>query len=168
MKTLLTFTAVTLFTTSVIGATPTNFKMAVVQGSDGASDIRKGNYHKGIQQIVSSSIESTDEQVEVQMNLCVAYANSGQYQLANQACDQAIELSRTAVAVNSQAQRIVALALNNRAVYKTKIQDYDGALQDLMEASEIRSSAIIEGNLLKLIQQQADFIQFKPLQVTQA
>eukprot|EP01084_Bolivina_argentea_P142397 250175_1 len=148
---------------------PATFKMAVVQGSDGASDIRKGNYEKGINRIVArTSNTKADEQVAMQMNLCVAYANSGQFDLANKACDEAIVLSKTFVESDSSAARFASLALNNRAIFKTKMQDFDGALQDLMEAAEVKNTSIIEGNLLKLIHQQADNIQFKTMQLTQA
>lgn len=169
MKKLLALTLTTLFATSVMAESPSTFKMAVVQGSDGATDIRKGNYEKGIDRIVTRTNKSdADEQVAMQMNLCVAYANSSQFELANKACDEAIVLSKTFVETNSSAARFVSLALNNRAIFKTKIQDFEGALQDLMEASEVKNTSIVEGNLLKLIHQQADNIQFKTMQFTQA
>ncbi|WP_299269345.1 hypothetical protein [uncultured Psychrosphaera sp.] len=169
MKKLLTLTIASLFASSAFAETSSTFKMAVVQGTNGASDIRKGDYEKGIESIVTrtTAIEA-DEQVAMQMNLCVAYANSNQFELANKACDQAITLSKTFVEVDNSAARVVAIALNNRAIFKTKMQDFDGALQDLMEAAQVKSTSIVESNLLKLIHQQADNIQFKTMQVTQA
>jgi tetratricopeptide (TPR) repeat protein len=169
MKKLLTLTLASLFASSTFAEAPATFKMTVVQGTNGASDIRKGNYEKGIESIVTDtkSMEA-NEQLAMQMNLCVAYANSSQFALANKACDQAITLSKTFVELDNTATKFVAFALNNRAIYKTKIQDFDGALQDLMEAAQVNNTSIVEDNLLKLIHQQADNIQFKAVQVTQA
>lgn len=169
MKKLLTLTLTTLFAFNALAESPNTFKMAVVQGSDGASDIRKGNYEKGIKNIVARADEfQADEQISMQMNLCVAYANSSQFDLADKACDEAITLSKLFIETDSTAIRLVSLALNNRAILKTKTQDFDGALQDLMEAAEINSTSIVKGNLLTLIQKQAENIQFKSIQVTQA
>jgi len=169
MKKLLTLTLTTLFAFNALAESSTSFKMAVVQGSDGASDIRDGYYEKGIQSIVARAHEfQADEQVSMQMNLCVAYTNSSQFELATKACDEAIALSKSFIETDSSAIRLVSLALNNRAIFKTKIQDFDGALQDLMQADQMNSTSIIKGNLLTLIQKQADNIQFKSMQVTQA
>ncbi|GHB63438.1 hypothetical protein GCM10008107_10670 [Psychrosphaera saromensis] len=169
MKKLLTLTLASLFASSAFAEAPATFKMAVVQGTNGASDIRKGNYEKGIDSIVTDTkAMEANEQLAMQMNLCVAYANSSQFALANKACDQAITLSKTFVELDNTATKFVAFALNNRAIYKTKIQDFDGALQDLMEAAQVNNTSIVEDNLLKLIHQQADNIQFKTVQVTQA
>ncbi len=169
MKKLITLTLTTLFAFNAFAEAPNSFKMAVIQGSDGASDIREGNYEKGIQSIVTRDEGfEADDQLAMQMNLCVAYTNSSQFELANQSCDQAIALSKAFVETNDQALRFVSLALNNRAILKTKTQDFEGALQDLMQATEINNTSIIKGNLLTLIQKQADNIQFKSMQVTQA
>lgn len=169
MKKLITLTLTTLLAFNAFSESPSSFKMAVVQGSDGASDIREGNYEKGIQSIVTRADEfEADEQLAMQMNLCVAYANSSQFELANQSCDQAIALSKAFVETSDEAIRFVSLALNNRAILKTKMLDFEGALQDLMQATEINNTSIIKGNLLTLIQKQADNIRFKSIQITQA
>lgn len=95
------------------------------------------------------------------------YASSRQFEKAEKACDDAITSSKKLAETDTSATRFVSIALNNRAILRTKTQDYKGALQDLMTASEMKNIAFIESNLLKLIRDQAESIQFEALQLTQ-
>jgi tetratricopeptide (TPR) repeat protein len=168
MKKLLLLTLATLFTSNAMANSSPAFKMAVLKGSDGAAYIHEGNYEKGIESIVTSSPDAEfKEQLTKQLNLCVAYASSRQFTMAKETCDNAIVLSKNFVEVDSSASRLVSIALNNRAVLKTKTQDYKGALEDFKAAAEIKKTSFVESNLSKLILDQIDNIEFRPLQLTQ-
>lgn len=167
MKKILSITLLALLSNLALADMNSPYKMAIIEGTQGAKDIRKGSYLKGIKDISAHSQQQDDEvKVALEMNLCVAYANLNNIQQANASCDKAIYLSQQTTTQDSLTQKLMALALNNRAIYKAQLTDFDGAFKDLVAALEIKKEAIIEANLLKLIQTQATQVQFKNIQLS--
>lgn len=148
-------------------AVDNNFKMAVIKGSQGATEIMSGLYLQGVESIASDTNQlDIDQRIARQMNLCVAYASLKQMQDAQKACDQAIALTENYKERSGLAKNIASLALSNRAILRTKVQDYEGALQDLMAAMEVKNSKVIKENLIHFIKHKREQIQFKPQQIT--
>jgi len=160
MKKLLTLTALTLLSATSIASTSSPYTMAVIKNSSGADEIKQGLFEQGIADITSMASElAKEDMIAAQMNLCVAYANTEDFDNANAACDKAIEISSDFKRYDSQAKRVAALALNNRAILKAKSNDYDGALEDLMLALDVKKHQAIEKNLLKVQTLQAQTAQ---------
>lgn len=159
-----------LITTSMsVCADDSKFKMAVIKDSAGASSIKTGNFEQGLQSISAQDVApNSPEQIAQKMNLCVAYASLYRMSKAEQACDQAIELTASANFSNGLERNIASLALNNRAILKAKAKDYDGALQDLLAAIKVKKSRVLTDNLIHLIQLQHQPTDIKPQQITKA
>lgn len=144
-----------LLSTGALATLNSPYTMAVIEGTDGAEEIRDGLYQQGIEDIAKNLAASDyHELVAMQMNLCVAYANTYEISSASEACDKAIDLTQKYKRQGAQARKIAALALNNRAILKIKSQDFDGALEDLMQALDVKNDAVIKRNLLKIQQLQ--------------
>lgn len=158
-----------LLSTGALATLDSPYTMAVIQGSDGAEEIRQGLYKQGIADISSStSISSSHDLIAKQMNLCVAYANTQDLSSASQACDKAIDLTQSYKRKGYQARKIAALALNNRAILKVKSQDFDGALEDLIQALDVKNDAVIKRNLSKIKELQTRTVQLSLTQSSEA
>jgi len=170
MKKLISLTMLSLLSAVALADSTSQYKMAVIQGSNGAKEIRTGNYQKGISNIeVSASKQyklDSHQQIAQAMNLCVAYANLQQQSKAQKACNLAISLVQQIEQDSQDVKNVASLAFNNRAIFKAKMHDYDGALQDLLAAMKIKESEVIEKNLLQLIQAQSNQITFQAQQLT--
>ena len=166
-KLLLTISLLT--TSTFVCAEDNKFKMAVIKGSAGASAIKTGNFEQGLQSINKQSVTpSSPEQIAQQMNLCVAYASLYKMSEAQQACNQAIELTKESQLTSGTERNIASLALNNRAIMKAKSKDYDGALEDLLAAIKVKKSRVITDNLIQLIQLQHEQSDTKSQQISKA
>lgn len=151
-----------LLSAAALADSASQYKMAVIEDSTGSQAIRSGNYQQGITYITQSSDEKDIyEQVAQAMNLCVAYANLKQVQDAHTACDKAIALIEGLETNSVQSKNIVSYAFNNRAIFKAKIQDFNGALDDLLTSVEINNNQTAKTNLLKLLKEQSASVQFK-------
>ena len=169
MKKLISMTMLSLLSTGALATLDSPYTMAVIKGSDGAEEIRQGLYKQGIADIASNtSISDYHELIAMQMNLCVAYANTYDLNNATEACDKAIDLTQKYKRQSSRARKVAALALNNRAILKVKSQDYEGALEDLMQALDVKNDAVIKRNLFKIKQMQTSTVQLSSTQSSEA
>ena len=160
MKKLLTITLLSIISATSFASTDSPYTMAVIKNTNGANEIKQGLYEQGIKQINKTLSSQTEiDMVATQMNLCVAYASTEDFNNANSACDRAIELSSNYQKSSTQAKRVAALALNNRAILKAKLKDYDGAVEDLILALDVKKSRTIKNNLLKIQELQTQNVQ---------
>lgn len=162
MKKLISVALLPLLSAAALADSTSQYKMAIIEDSTGSYAIKTGEYRQGVSRI-TQSVNQQDiyEQVARAMNLCVAYANLKQVQDAHLACDQAIALVKSINNSSGTSKDIASYAFNNRAIFKAKIQDYSGALDDLLMSMEISDNQIAQKNLLKLIKEQSASMQFK-------
>ncbi len=162
MKKLISMAVMSLLSAAALADSTSQYKMAVIADSTGSQAIKSGDYQQGISYITQSSgNRDIFEQVAQTMNLCVAYANLKQVQDAHTACDKAISLIQGLELNSVQSKKIVSYAFNNRAIFKAKIQDFNGALNDLLTSVEINNNQVAKTNLLKLLKEQSASVQFK-------
>lgn len=161
MKKLISVAVMSLLSAAALADSTSQYKMAVIENSTGSQAIKSGDYQQGITYITQSNNKDIYEQVAQAMNLCVAYANLEQVQDAHTACDKAISLIEGLEVNSVQSKNIVSYAFNNRAIFKAKIQDFNGALHDLLTSVEINNNQVAKTNLLKLLKEQSASVQFK-------
>lgn len=162
MKKLIPMTLLSLLSAAALADSTSQYKMAVIEDSKGSQAIQSGAYQRGILSITQTdSTKDIYQQVAEAMNLCVAYANLQQIEQAQQACDRAISLIEESDIAATQSKNIVSFAFNNRAIFKTKIKDYNGALNDLLTSMEINNNKVAKNNLIKLLKDQRANMQFK-------
>lgn len=124
-----------------------SYKVAIIENIPGTDAIKSGNFAEGIKQITESK-QGTKRifKAEHNINLCVAYFNDFQLHNANKTCDAAIDDVKSISGYRYEKRQLLASALNNRGVYRVKLQDYNGALQDFKAAQSIKNLPLIEQN----------------------
>lgn len=141
-----------------------SYKVAVIESTEGTKEIKQGQYTKGIERLNSQLPTANDESAaEIYVNLCVAYLSNLQFHQANKSCDTAVSHVTNLPSYKSGRRQVLASALNNRAVYKIQIDDYEGALKDFQQALKLKSLSLVEANAAKLnkhIQQESKLAQF--------
>ena len=136
------------------------YEMSVFSDAAQGSKILSGKYENAITNMTAKNAPS-ERQVDLQTNLCVAYAKSGQLEAAELACDKAVIAAKRLKRSTSSSfadgtptrirGRYLAIALSNRGVLRAVSGDLEAAKQDFDEALAQRSRiSSIEANLAKL------------------
>ena len=139
-----------------LSAQDRNYQMAVVENSIGAKEIKSGDYAEGIDVINNAMfVEDAHLIVAAQMNLCVAYTNLGEWQLATTACDKAVDMSQSLSKQKSDRlnKRLASVALSNRGVSRIKQNKFMLAKKDLNQAHKVQENPITQTNLIAFAQQ---------------
>lgn len=127
-----------------------NFQLAVIEGSQGARPILKGDYQHGLSQIGQDVTgRSGDDLFEDSMSLCVANIKLNQLDKAYGYCQQAVKHVDDAKAYRPTKAKFKALALNNLAIVKYLKQDNQGAYQDFNSAIELSDNVMVGNNRQK-------------------
>lgn len=126
------------------------YKMAVIEDAPGAEYIKAGQFADAIALVQAAKTTNT-EPFYRQVSLCVSYSSTAQFDLAETACNDAVQLAATLQAIPRSAKREMrALALNNRGVMNLMAGDKVAALHDFMQAVRLDSSEITLANLERL------------------
>ena len=152
MKTRHTLWATSLLLASFASIAGSNgYKMVVIEEDLIAGAISTGNISSVLE---ADKLAKTDDVFARQMSLCVAYAKTEQFDLAEKACHKAVIVSRQNATRPSEIDReLKSYAYSNRGVAKMLKGDNIGALADFQRADEIESSSVSQHNLSKLIAQ---------------
>lgn len=149
---LITSLAVVLLSSSPLlaSAAGNGYKMALIEDAPGAEYIKAGQFAQAIE--LAQNPRSVDsDPFYRQVSLCVSYSRTAQFELAETACNQAVQLAATLQAVPRSAKREMrALALNNRGVMSLVAGDKVAALQDFMQAVRLDNSDLTLANLERL------------------
>lgn len=148
----ITTLAMVMLTSSPLlaSAAGTGYKMALIEDAPGAEYIKAGDYTLAIEQAQSARLADT-EPFYRQVSLCVSYSRTGQFALADKACNEAVQQATALQAIPRSAKREMrALALNNRGVLSLVSGDKVAALQDFMQAVRLDNSELTLANLERL------------------
>jgi tetratricopeptide (TPR) repeat protein len=161
----LTIRSILFATTSLVSTNLlASYKVAVIESTAGAKEIKQGQYTQSIKRLNSQLPTANGESAaEIYVNLCVAYLSNLQFHQANKICDKAVSNVANLPSYKSGRRQVLASALNNRAVYKIKIDDYEGALKDFQQALKLHPLPLVEANIAKLhqhIHQESKLAQF--------
>ncbi|MBU1439364.1 MAG: hypothetical protein KJ930_02280 [Gammaproteobacteria bacterium] len=152
MKTRHTLWATSLLLASFASIAGSNgYKMVVIEEDLIAGAISAGNLSSVL---ADSAVVKADDVFARQMSLCVAYAKTERFDLAAEACNKAVIVSRqNATRPTENVRTLKSYAYSNRGVSKILIGDNIGALADFQRADDIESSAVSQHNLNKLVMQ---------------
>ena len=157
MKYLTPLALAALFVSSTVTAQSASFQMAVVEDTLGAKEIKSGDYAEAIHVISTEAfVEDPYSIIAAKMNLCVAYSNLQQWQLANASCDDAVlQSKRLAKTTQTRSyKQLASIALNNRAMSYVQQDKLEQASDDLRLAIRTAKTDISKRNLIALKQKQ--------------
>lgn len=159
MKYLTPLALAALFVSSTVAAQSANFQMAVVENTIGAKEIKSGDYAEAIHVISTESfVEDPYLIIAAKMNLCVAYSNLKQWQLANASCDDAVlQSKRLAKTTKTRSNKqLASIALNNRAMSYVQQDKLEQASEDLKLAIRTAKTEVSKRNLIALKQKRQE------------
>lgn len=115
-----------------------------IEEVNGVRDIEAGAYQKGIDKTTAalSKLTVASQRAPLLNNLCVAYLAVEQYQLADEACNSAVN-----------ANQNNPISLNNRAVYHYLTGNITASLADLKLAAEGNGLKALIANNTKVLGQ---------------
>lgn len=135
------------------------YEMSVFSDAAYGTKILAGKYKQAIGKI--SSRTSSRNELQRKTNLCVAYTKSGEIELAESACEEAVVAAKVMKAHRSPSglsdssqkthNRFVAIALSNRGVINAVKGDLESARKDFDAALQLSSAlASVRANLERL------------------
>lgn len=158
-RTASSFAAIAALTVSVCsyaGETKPAYIMTAYLDSAHGRKVVNGQYARAIDKITTSSARRAST-FESKANLCVAYANTGDYDSATEVCDEALAKVRQRVGnkPTRELPRIdridLAIALTNRGVLHALTGDLQRARVAFLEARELKARrSVVDSNLDRL------------------
>ncbi|MCC4833002.1 hypothetical protein Q4601_02975 [Shewanella sp. 1_MG-2023] len=125
----------------------TSYKMVLIENMPGVDAIQAGDLVEGIA-LTKSAKRSAIDTYTRNLNLCVGYTKMSKYEIAEEACTEAVKMAVNADKLPSMQMR--AYAYNNRGVMKVLANDNTGALEDFKKAAKATHEPIYKQNLLRL------------------
>ncbi|MCL1068447.1 hypothetical protein L2735_16870 [Shewanella olleyana] len=125
----------------------TSYKMVLIENMPGVDAIQSGDINEGIA-LTKSARRSAIDTYTRHLNLCVGYTKMSKFDIAEEACTEAVKMAVNADKLPSMQMR--AYAYNNRGVMKVLANDNVGALEDFRQAAKAIQEPIYKQNLLRL------------------
>ncbi|WP_144212351.1 hypothetical protein [Shewanella donghaensis] len=125
-----------------------SYKMVLIEDTPGVDAIQSGDIDEGIA-LTKAAATSVIDQYTRNLNLCVGYTKLSKFDIAEEACTEAVEMADRADKLPSMQMR--AYAYNNRGVMKLLAKDNVGALADFKKAAKATHEPIYKHNLSRLV-----------------
>lgn len=147
---LIALTALLLIIRPTFAETQSGYQMGLPEEAPGAELIKANELTAGIEQALASRATQNEAFLQ-QLSLCVAYSQIAAFDLADQACNAAVQRANELQATPRSVKREMrALALNNRAVMQISSGNKVAALQDLLLAVRFDANDLTTSNLQRL------------------
>ncbi|WP_371373539.1 hypothetical protein [Thalassotalea aquiviva] len=125
-----------------------DFKVAVIRSAVTADEIEQGHYQKVVQKIFSSLDHTSD--ANDQISLCAVWLKQGEYEKADAACTNAINLLDAMDQSQARLDYVKSIAYSNRAIVRFYLSQRQAAFSDVNSALLFDQNTVVMANLRAL------------------